>query len=65
MPQIVPFTPQLGILEWLNHTKPLKICIEENIKDDGQGKIRIKACMDEYLRWVGQYKGILDIDNAY
>ncbi|CAG8844391.1 28004_t:CDS:2, partial [Racocetra persica] len=50
---VVPFTGSLGIIEWINDTKPLRSFIEKELSDASD----IDNTQNEHMNWVNKYNG--------
>lgn len=46
-------TTSLGLIEWVDNTKPLRACIEEQVDTPA----RISHMQDKYRSWIAQKGG--------
>lgn len=51
--KVIPMSGSLGILEWVDNTKPLRHCIEGELKH----KEVVKRTQEQYTKFVGSFKG--------
>lgn len=51
--KVVPMSGSLGILEWVDNTKPLRHCIEGEVSP----KDSWKRTQEQHNRFVGSFKG--------
>ncbi|CAG8455683.1 16904_t:CDS:10, partial [Cetraspora pellucida] len=51
--KVVPITGSLGIIEWINDTKPLRSFIEKELSDASD----IENTQNEHMNWVNKYNG--------
>ncbi|KAG1168656.1 hypothetical protein G6F71_008958 [Rhizopus microsporus] len=60
---VIPMTTSLGLIEWVDNTKPLRACIEEQVDTPA----RISHMQDKYRSWIAQKggKGILGYQKAF
>ncbi|KAF7728429.1 hypothetical protein EC973_006107 [Apophysomyces ossiformis] len=51
--KVIPMATNVGIIEWVNDTKPLRTCIEEQAK----GKVQLNRVQESYRTMVARHKG--------
>ncbi|KAG2173613.1 hypothetical protein INT43_005031, partial [Umbelopsis isabellina] len=50
---VIPMTSSIGVIEWLEHTKPIRACLEETPVRKNQ-MVRLQ---EAYRSWVANFKG--------
>ncbi|KAI9251048.1 hypothetical protein BY458DRAFT_559563 [Sporodiniella umbellata] len=60
---VIPMATNLGLIEWVDNTKPLRACIEEELDN----KSKITRMQDRYRGWIATKggKGISGYQNAF
>jgi DNA-dependent protein kinase catalytic subunit len=51
--QVIPMTGSIGVIEWLDNTKPIRACLEERPARKNQ-MVRLQ---EAYRSWVSSFKG--------
>jgi DNA-dependent protein kinase catalytic subunit len=51
--QVIPMTGSIGVIEWLDNTKPIRACLEEKPARKNQ-MVRLQ---EAYRSWVSNFKG--------
>ncbi|KAG1019202.1 hypothetical protein G6F26_010314 [Rhizopus arrhizus] len=61
--KVIPMTTNLGLIEWVDNTKPLRACIEQALDN----KSRMIRVQDRYRAWIAQKggKGIVGYQKAF
>ncbi|KAG0180275.1 hypothetical protein DFQ29_000972 [Apophysomyces sp. BC1021] len=51
--KVIPMATNVGIIEWVDNTRPLRSCIEEQMKN----KVQLSRVQESYRAMVSKYKG--------
>lgn len=43
----------IGMIEWVNDTKPLRSCIEEQLRD----KLPLSKAIESHRMWISRFRG--------